>query len=87
MTASFTAPAPQTLTVTGAGTGSGTVTSQAGLTPAINCTITNGVAGGACSQSYPFNTSVTLTPAATGRRIVRAAGAVPARGPVRARSS
>ncbi len=39
VTAAFTAP-PQTLTVSGAGTGSGTVTSQAGLTPAINCTIT-----------------------------------------------
>jgi hypothetical protein len=65
-TASFTAPGPQTLTVSGGGTGSGTVTSQAGLAPAINCTITNGVASGTCSQSYPFNTSVTLTAAATG---------------------
>ena len=61
----FTAP-PQTLTVSGAGTGNGTVTSQAGLTPAINCTITAGVASGTCSQSYPFNTAVTLTAAATG---------------------
>ncbi len=30
------------LNVTGGGTGNGTVTSQAGLTPAIACTITNG---------------------------------------------
>ena len=65
VSAGFTAP-PQTLTVSGAGTGSGTVTSQAGLTPAINCTITGGVASGACSQSYPFNTAVTLTAVATG---------------------
>jgi Tol biopolymer transport system component len=64
--AAFTAPLPQTLTVSGAGTGNGTVTSQAGLVPAINCTITGGVASGACSQSYPFNTAVTLTAAPTG---------------------
>jgi hypothetical protein len=64
-TAAFTAPAPQTLTVSGAGTGSGTVTTSL-ITPAINCTITNGGASGTCSQSYPFNTSVTLTAAATG---------------------
>ena len=65
VTASFTA-APQTLTVAGAGTGNGTVTSQAGLTPAINCTITAGVTSGACSQSYPFNTAVTLTATPSG---------------------
>ena len=64
VTASFAA-APQPLTVAGGGNGSGTVTSS-GVTPAINCTITNGVASGTCSQSYPFNTSVTLTATATG---------------------
>ena len=64
--AAFTAPAPQTLTVSGAGTGNGTVTSQAGLSPAINCTITAGVTSGACSQTYPFNTGVTLTATPTG---------------------
>src|SRR3954468_3581404 len=60
-TAAFTAPLPQTLTLSGAGTGTGTVASQAGLVPAINCTITAGVTSGACSQSYPWGTSVTLT--------------------------
>ncbi|HWJ55166.1 MAG TPA: IPT/TIG domain-containing protein, partial [Vicinamibacterales bacterium] len=64
--AAFTAPGPQTLTLSGAGTGTGTVTSQAGLVPAINCTITAGVTSGACSQSYPWGTSVTLTGSGTG---------------------
>jgi Domain of unknown function (DUF1929)/Divergent InlB B-repeat domain len=44
------------------GGGSGTVKSQPGLTPAINCVITNGTpATTGCSRSYPANTSVTLT--------------------------
>jgi uncharacterized repeat protein (TIGR02543 family) len=51
-----------TLNVTGAGTGSGTVTSQTGLSPAINCSISAGTAGsGACSASYTQGTGVTLT--------------------------
>jgi len=66
VTAAFAAPSPQTLTVSGAGTGNGTVTSQSGLTPAINCTITAGVTSGSCSQSYPFNTGVTLTATPSG---------------------
>ena len=50
--------------VSGAGTGSGTITSQAGLTPAISCTYTAGSGqSGACSQSYPSGTSVTVTAA------------------------
>ena len=52
---------PYPLTVSGTGTGSGTVTSQAGLSPAINCTIAAGTATGSCSQMYPYGTSVTLT--------------------------
>jgi hypothetical protein len=54
-----------TLNVVGAGTGSGKVTSQQGLSPAINCTITAGTGSGACTGSYPNGTSVVLTPAAT----------------------
>jgi len=55
------------LHVVGTGTGSGTVSSQTGLTPAINCTITTGTASGTCSATYPSTTSVTLTAApATG---------------------
>jgi galactose oxidase-like protein/glyoxal oxidase-like protein/List-Bact-rpt repeat protein len=50
------------------GVGSGRVTSQAGLTPAINCVITNGTAAATgCSAKYPAYTEVTLTAApATG---------------------
>ena len=44
------------------GVGSGTVKSQAGLTPAINCVITNGTpASTGCSAKYPAYTAVTLT--------------------------
>jgi uncharacterized repeat protein (TIGR02543 family) len=51
-----------TLNVTGGGDGNGTVASQAGLTPAIACTITSGGAvGGGCSAAYSQNTAVTLT--------------------------
>ena len=51
------------LNVTGGGDGSGTVTSQAGLTPAINCTISSGAASDSCSASYGSQASVTLTAA------------------------
>ncbi|HYC32393.1 MAG TPA: galactose oxidase-like domain-containing protein [Gemmatimonadales bacterium] len=48
--------------VSGAGTGNGTITSQAGLSPAITCTFTAGSGqSGACSQSYPSGTNVVLT--------------------------
>lgn len=46
----------------GVGTGSGRVTSQAGLTPAINCVITNGTPGSTgCSARYPAYTALVLT--------------------------
>jgi hypothetical protein len=46
----------------GSGTGSGTVRSQSGLSPAINCTITNGTAGATgCQVKYPANTPLVLT--------------------------
>ncbi len=48
----------------GAGSGSGRVTSQAGLTPAIDCDITNGTAAiTGCSARYTAATVVTLTAA------------------------
>jgi hypothetical protein len=62
--ASFAGQGIQTFTVnvSGGGNGNGTVTSQQGLAPAINCDITAGTAtGGACTGSYPQNTTVTLT--------------------------
>ena len=44
------------------GSGSGRVKSQAGLTPAIDCAITNGTpAATGCSAKYPASTVVTLT--------------------------
>jgi hypothetical protein len=44
------------------GKGSGRVTSQSGLTPKIDCVITNGTpASTGCSASYPANTKLTLT--------------------------
>lgn len=44
------------------GKGSGRVTTQAGLTPAINCVITNGtVAATGCTAVYPANTQIVLT--------------------------
>ena len=50
------------LNVTGGGDGSGTVASQAGLTPAIACTIASGGAVGAgCTGTYLQGASVTLT--------------------------
>lgn len=46
------------------GSGSGRVTSQSGLTPAINCVITNGTpAVTGCSAKYPASTVVRLTAA------------------------
>jgi hypothetical protein len=54
---------PFTIKIAGSGTGSGRITSQPGLSPAINCLITNGVAptGGGCRASYPAYTALTLT--------------------------
>ncbi len=55
------------LTVQGSGTGSGTVTSQQGLSPAIDCEITAGqAAGSGCAASYSPGTVVTLTADASG---------------------
>jgi hypothetical protein len=49
-------------TINISGSGSGKVTSQAGLTPQINCTITSGrPAATGCSARYPANTKLTLT--------------------------
>ena len=46
----------------GTGTGSGTVRSQSGLSPGINCTITNGTAAASgCRAQYPANTPVVLS--------------------------
>ena len=46
----------------GGGSGSGRVTSQSGLTPAINCVIINGTpAATGCSARYPANTALVLT--------------------------
>jgi hypothetical protein len=55
---------PFTIRISGgtSGAGNGTVKSQSGLTPAINCVITNGVAAAAgCSATYPAYTMLTLT--------------------------
>jgi hypothetical protein len=55
---------PFTIKISGGttGAGSGTVKSQTGLTPAINCVITNGgAAATGCSATYPAYTSLTLT--------------------------
>jgi hypothetical protein len=53
---------PFTIRITStSGTGSGRIKSQTGLTPAINCLITNGVpAATGCSATYPAYTNVTL---------------------------
>ncbi|HEX9893758.1 MAG TPA: galactose oxidase-like domain-containing protein, partial [Gemmatimonadales bacterium] len=51
-----------TLNVVGGGDGSGTITSQAGLSPAISCTVTAGsVVGTGCSAVYLQGIAVTLT--------------------------
>jgi hypothetical protein len=48
--------------VGGVGTGDGRITSQPGLSPAINCVIDNGVpATTGCSVRYPANTQLVLT--------------------------
>ena len=56
-----------TLSVTAgsASTGTGTVTSQPGLTPAINCTMNKTAQTGDCSRSYQPGTQITLTAAGT----------------------
>ena len=63
----FKVTALPTLSVTAgsASTGTGTVTSQAGLTPAINCTMNKTAQSGDCSRSYQPNTQITLTAAVT----------------------
>ena len=65
ITASFTGGGVR-LTVTGTGNGSGTVTSQGGLSPAINCVISSGTAAATgCIGDYPSGTQVTLTATAS----------------------
>jgi hypothetical protein len=50
------------LTVAGSGNGTGGVKSQTGLTPAIDCSISAGLAGATgCTGDYPVSTVVTLT--------------------------
>lgn len=49
------------LSVTGAGDGDGSVASQAGLSPAIACSLSGGAPSGACSATYSSGASVTLT--------------------------
>jgi hypothetical protein len=56
-----------TLNVTGSGTGGGIITSQAGLSPAVNCVVTAGTAvSGACSARYAQGIAVTLRAAPSG---------------------
>jgi len=53
---------PFTVKIAGGGTGSGRVKTQAGLSPALDCVITNGAAGSTgCSATYPANTALSLT--------------------------
>jgi Domain of unknown function (DUF1929)/Divergent InlB B-repeat domain len=55
---------PFKITISGGvtGEGSGRVRSQSGLTPAINCLITNGrPAATGCAATYPANTALVLT--------------------------
>jgi hypothetical protein len=64
VTATFTGATTPSydLNVSGGGNGNGTITTQSGLTPVINCTITAGTAtGGACTGRYLQGTQVTLT--------------------------
>jgi M6 family metalloprotease-like protein len=58
---SITVTPGNALTVAAAGGGSGQVTSQVGLSPAINCTITTGTPSGTCANGYYADQSVTLT--------------------------
>jgi lysophospholipase L1-like esterase len=59
VTAGFELADTHTLTINGSGTGSGTVTGNG-----INCVITNGIAGGDCTEDYELGTVVTLTASA-----------------------
>lgn len=63
----FKVTALPTLSITAgsASTGTGTVTSQVGLTPAINCTMNKTAQSGDCSRSYQPNTQITLTAVGT----------------------
>jgi hypothetical protein len=63
----FKVTALPTLSVTAGATstGTGTVSSQAGLTPAINCSINKTAQSGDCSRSYQPNTQITLTASGT----------------------
>ena len=54
---------PFTLTVSAQGSGSGAVTDGA---EALNCTITNGITSGTCTESYSDGQLVTLTATANG---------------------
>ncbi len=54
------------LVVTATGSGSGSITSQAGIDPAVACTVANGVASGACRVVHAEGTVITLTPTASG---------------------
>jgi sugar lactone lactonase YvrE len=50
-----------TLSLTELGTGTGTVTDNSSPTPLINCSESNGVVTGTCSESYASGTTVVLT--------------------------
>ena len=54
-------PATVQLSVSGAGTGAGSVTSAAGVTPAIVCGVSQGSTTGTCSGAYASGTAVALT--------------------------
>ena len=57
---------PFTIQIAAGGAGSGRVRTQSGLTPAIDCAITNGVAAATgCAATYAANTSLTLTATVT----------------------
>jgi List-Bact-rpt repeat protein len=49
------------LTVSGTGTGSGNVTTAAGVSPALACTLDNGQSSGVCGANYAEGTAVTVT--------------------------
>lgn len=54
------------VSISASGTGSGTVVSQGAVSPAINCTVTNGTASGACSGVYQSGMSLSLVATASG---------------------
>jgi hypothetical protein len=68
--ATFKALPKYTIAVNAAGTGDGVVTTQPGLNPAINCTITSGQTGATgCRADYASGTGLILTAtAASGHR-------------------